>query len=120
MAGWPLAFLTALIGISLFSAEPPNWAALITDVILPEHRGTVVGFSRIFRAVANALSVSLTGVIIGHLTAVYPSPTNYAIGLSLFQTHRHPRWPLLYIHRQNCAKETSRPSKQILTQRAQS
>ena len=84
--GWvALAFFVALIGIALFSAEGPNWAALITDVNLPEHRGTFVGFSRLFRAVANALSVGLTGQVIAKVTATYPTPTNYAIGLSLFQ-----------------------------------
>jgi MFS family permease len=84
--GWvALAFGVGLIGIALFSAEGPNWAALITDVNLPEHRGTFVGFTRLARAVANALSVSLTGLVIRQATAVYPPPTNYALGLALFQ-----------------------------------
>ena len=56
-----LAFVVAFIAVTLFSAEPPNWAALITDINLPEHRGTVIGISRLFSAVGNAISVSLTG-----------------------------------------------------------
>ena len=117
--GWvTLAFITALIGISLFSAEPPNWAALITDVNLPEHRGTVVGISRLFRAIANALSVSLTGVVIGQLTAVYPAPTNYAIGLSLFQLLVIPAG-LCFIFIARTAPADITAVKQTLTRRSQ-
>lgn len=80
-----LAFVVALLGVGLFAAEPPNWAALITDLNLPEQRGTAVGLSRLFSAVGNALSVTLTGWLITLLTARFAPPTNYAIGLALFQ-----------------------------------
>jgi MFS family permease len=116
--GWvALAFITAIIGIALLSAESPNWAALLTDVNLPEHRGTVAGFSRLFRAVANALSVGLTGVAIGWLTAVYPTPTNYAIGLSLFQFIVIPAG-LCYIMIARTAPGDIVAVKELLTQRA--
>ncbi|MEM7118494.1 MAG: MFS transporter [Chloroflexota bacterium] len=80
-----LAFVVAFIAVTLFSAEPPNWAALITDVNLPEHRGTIIGLSRLFSAVGNASSVSLTGFLITYLTAQFTPPLNYAVGLALFQ-----------------------------------
>lgn len=116
--GWvALAFVTALIGIALLSAESPNWAALITDVNLPEHRGTVVGFSRLFRAAANALSVGSTGMAIGRLTAVYPAPTNYAFGLSLFQLIVIPAG-LCYLVIARTAPADIAAVKQLLTQRA--
>lgn len=116
--GWvALAFVTALIGIALLSAESPNWAALITDVNLPEHRGTVVGFSRLFRAAANALSVGSTGMVIGRLTAVYPAPTNYAFGLSLFQLIVIPAG-LCYLVIARTAPADIVAVKQLLTQRA--
>ncbi|MCB8944124.1 MAG: MFS transporter [Ardenticatenaceae bacterium] len=116
--GWvALAFIVALIGIALFSAEGPNWAALITEVNLPEHRGTFVGFSRLFRAVANALSVSLTGVVISRVTAVYPAPTNYAIGLSLFQLIVIPAG-LCYIFIARTAPQDSAAVRQTLSERA--
>ena len=112
------AFLVALVGIALFSAEGPNWAALITDVNLPEHRGTFVGFSRLFRAVANALSVSLAGVVIREVTAVYATPTNYAIALSLFQLVVIPAG-LCYIFIAKSAPQDIAAVKQILRERAQ-
>lgn len=80
-----LAFIVALFGVGLFAAEPPNWAALITDLNLPEQRGTVIGLSRLFSAIGNALSVTLTGWLITLLTGRFDPPTNYAIGLALFQ-----------------------------------
>jgi hypothetical protein len=118
--GWvALAFLVALVALALNSAEAPNWAALITDVNLPEHRGTMVGISRLFRAVGNALSVGLTGVAIGRLTAVYAAPTNYAIGLSLFQLIVIPAG-LCYVAIAKTAPGDITAVKQTLTQRAQS
>lgn len=118
--GWvALAFLTALIGIALFSAEGPNWAALITDVNLPEHRGTMVGFSRLFRAVANALSVGSTGMVIGWLTAAYATPTNYAVGLSLFQLIVIPAG-LCYLLIARTAPGDIADVRQLLTHRANS
>lgn len=58
---------------------------MITDVNLPEHRGTVIGISRLFRAVGNALSVGAAGFLITSLATNHPSPNNYAITLAAFQ-----------------------------------
>ena len=55
----------------------------MVDVNLPEHRGTVIGVSRLFRAVGNAISVGLTGVLITALTPNFPSPNNYALSLAI-------------------------------------
>jgi MFS family permease len=116
--GWvALAFMTALVGLALFSAEAPNWAALLTDVNLPEHRGTVAGISRLFRAVANAVSVGLTGMVIGWLTTVYSSPTNYAVGLSLFQLIVIPAG-LCYVVIARTAPGDIAAVKRLLVQRA--
>jgi MFS family permease len=117
--GWvALAFMAALLGVALYSAEPPNWAALLTDVNLPEHRGTVVGMSRLSRAVANAISVGTTGAIITSLTAEFGTPTNYAIGLSLFQLIVIPAG-LCYIAIARAAPREITAVKQTLSQRAQ-
>lgn len=58
---------------------------MITDVNLPEHRGTVIGLSRMCRAVGNALSVWLAGWLFAWLNGRLPEPDNYAYGLALFQ-----------------------------------
>lgn len=83
---WVLAaFLVALLALAFQATDPPNWAALITDVNLPEHRGTIIGLSRLFRAAGNAVSVGLTGVVFAVLSADFAPPNNYAIGLAFFQ-----------------------------------
>ncbi len=79
------AFLVAFAAIALQSSDPSNWAAMLTDVNLPEHRGTVIGISRLFRAVGNALSVGAAGFLITALAVDYPSPDNYAITPAAFQ-----------------------------------
>jgi MFS family permease len=84
--GWViLAFVVAFTAVAFQSADPPNWAAMLTDVNLPEHRGTVIGISRLFRAVGNAASVWLAGILFASLSGRLPEPDNYAVGLTLFQ-----------------------------------
>ncbi|MCA9978019.1 MAG: hypothetical protein KC413_19800, partial [Anaerolineales bacterium] len=84
--GWAaLTFIVALIGLSFYAFDQPNWAALITAVNLPEHRGTVIGMSRLARAMGNALSVGLAGFLFTKLAETAVPPLNYAIGLALFQ-----------------------------------
>lgn len=84
--GWTaLGFAVAIIGLSLYSFDQPNWAALITAVNLPEHRGTIIGMSRLARAAGNAISVGLAGVLFTKLAETAVPPLNYAIGLALFQ-----------------------------------
>lgn len=112
------AFVVAFFAVTLFSAEPPNWAALITDVNLPEHRGTVIGISRLFSAVGNASSVVLTGFLITRLTALYPSPTNYAVGLTLFQLLVIPAG-LCYFGVRKYLLDDKTAVRQTLQQRAQ-
>ena len=84
--GWViLAFMVAFTAVTFQSADPPNWAAMLTDVNLPEHRGTVIGISRLFRAVGNAISVWLAGLLFASLTGQLPEPNNYTVGLAAFQ-----------------------------------
>lgn len=82
--GWVLfAFLMAFGGLMGQSTDLPNWAAMITDCNLPEHRGTVIGVSRLTRALGNGLSVALAGWFL--VTLTLPEPHNYALTLALFQ-----------------------------------
>lgn len=84
--GWILSlFIVAFLAMALFSAEAPNWAALVTDVNLPEHRGTTIGITRVFRAVGNAISIALTGFVFTVLSKNFLPPLNFSIGLALFQ-----------------------------------
>lgn len=77
------AFLIAFAAVAFQSVDQPNWAAMITDLNLPEQRGTVIGISRLFRAVGNAISVGMTGLLITFLAPRFPSPDNYALTLMM-------------------------------------
>lgn len=83
-------FLVAFLAMGLLAVDGPNWAALITEVNLPEHRGTVIGLTRVVRAVSNATSIALTGLLLSILTQRLPPPDNFAWGLALFQLFAIP------------------------------
>lgn len=80
-----LAFLSAIIALALTSADSPNWFALIADVNLPEHRGTVFGVGNFINGVGRALGTGLTTVTTDAIRKTLPPPFNLALGLSLFQ-----------------------------------
>lgn len=116
--GWViLAFVVAFTAVTFQSADPPNWAAMITDVNLPEHRGTVIGISRLFRAVGNAISVWLAGWLFASLSGRLPEPDNYAVGLSLFQIFVIPAL-VCYIFLQKYIATDKQTITQLLTERA--
>jgi MFS family permease len=116
--GWvAIAFLVALIGMALYSADPPNWAALIVDVNLPEHRGTVIGLNKFTRAIGNAISVGSTGLIFAALTTEFAPPQNYAVGLALFQIVVIPAG-LCYYWASRSVPGDIQAVKQTLAQRA--
>lgn len=113
-----LAFLVAFTAVTFQSADPPNWAAMITDVNLPEHRGTVIGLSRMFRAVGNALSVWLAGWLFAWLNGHLPEPDNYAYGLALFQILVIPAL-ICYLILQKYIAKDKQATANTLTERAQ-
>lgn len=78
-------FVIAFVALTLTSADSPNWFALIGDVNLPEHRGTVFGLGNLVNGLGRALGNGLVGVSFGALVARFPPPLNYAIGLAAFQ-----------------------------------
>ena len=79
------AFLTALVALALTSADSPNWFALISDVNLPEHRGTVFGVGNFVNGLGRAVGTGLTTVTADVIKKTLPPPFNLALGLSLFQ-----------------------------------
>ena len=79
------AFVSALIALALTSADSPNWFALISDVNVPEHRGTVFGMGSLINGVGRSLGAALTAAMASAIERAVPPPFNWAIGLSLFQ-----------------------------------
>jgi MFS family permease len=80
-----LAFVSAFIALALTSADSPNWFALISDVNLPEHRGTVFGVGNLVNGIGRAVGAGMTTVTADVLRKTLPPPLNLALGLSLFQ-----------------------------------
>lgn len=79
------AFLVALIGQGLLATGLPNWAAMMTNLNLPEHRGTAIGMSRLFRAGGTGLSIAAAGFLFQWLQLHFSETDSFAIGLALFQ-----------------------------------
>lgn len=79
------AFLSAVIALALTSADSPNWFALISDVNLPEHRGTVFGVGNLVNGVGRGVGSALTTATAQTLQKTLPAPLNLALSLSLFQ-----------------------------------
>ncbi len=80
-----LAFVSAIIALALTSADSPNWFALISDVNVPEHRGTIFGVGNLVNGIGRATGAGLTTVSAQILNRTIPAPYNLAIGLSFFQ-----------------------------------
>ncbi|KZL91737.1 MFS transporter [Clostridium magnum] len=78
-------FILSFLASASQSANTPNWLALITDVNLPEHRGTAFSVSNL----ANSLGRTLGNVGIGYVLAIISiyrgEPQNYMITLIIFQ-----------------------------------
>lgn len=79
------AFLLVLTAGALTGADSPNWFALISDVNLPEHRGTVFGLGNLANGVGRSGGNGLTALLAGSIERALPPPLNWAIGLAAFQ-----------------------------------
>ncbi len=80
-----LAFLLALAAAAFTGADSPNKFALISDVNLPEHRGTVFGLADLASGIGRSSGTGLTGLVAGAIERSLAPPLNFALGLSLFQ-----------------------------------
>jgi len=79
------SFLLSIGALAFTSADSPNWFALISDVNLPEHRGTVFGIGNLANGVGRSFGNGLTGLAANLLAASFRAPWNFAVGLAIFQ-----------------------------------
>jgi len=79
------AFVTSVLGLALTSADSPNWFALISDINLPEHRGTIFGLGNLANGIGRASGNALVGALAGSIERAFPPPLNWAVGLATFQ-----------------------------------
>lgn len=84
--GWvATAFLLSLLALAFTGADSPNWFALISDVNLPEHRGTVFGLGNLANGIGRSAGNALAGGVAGTISSAFPPPLNWALGLTAFQ-----------------------------------
>jgi MFS family permease len=82
---WWLTILAATLAVAAQATNAPNWYALVSEVNLPEHRGTAFSFIMLANNIGRALGAFFVGVTFDWLQHAAIAPTNYALGLSLFQ-----------------------------------
>jgi len=84
--GWVFfTFMIALIAFILSTIDAANRPALLSDVNLPEHRGTMAGLAILANGTGFALGNGLSGILFDYLTITLVSPWHYVVGLTLFQ-----------------------------------
>jgi len=98
-----LSFAVALPALALMSANSPNWFALIADVNVPEHRGTVYSLVNLANGVGRSAGTGLVGLTFRMLSM--PPPLNYAVGLALFQTFFLPTGIMFYLASRSCPRD---------------
>ena len=102
------AFVLSVLALAFTSADSANWFALISDVNLPEHRGTAFGLGNLSNGVSRTLGNGLTVVAAGLLTARFGSPWNYAIGLTAFQVFFLPTGLCYWMASKTCPADIAR------------
>ncbi|MBV9788855.1 MAG: MFS transporter [Chloroflexi bacterium] len=80
-----LALLASTLATVFQATNAPNWFAMVSEVNLPEHRGTAFSFINLANNIGAAIGVILVTRIFDWLQRSIPTPDNYAIGLTLFQ-----------------------------------
>ena len=102
------AFVLSVLALAFTSADSANWFALISDVNLPEHRGTAFGLGNLSNGISRTVGNGLTVVAAGLLTARFSAPWNYAIGLTAFQVFFIPTGLCYWMASKTCPTDIER------------
>jgi MFS family permease len=102
------SFLLALVALALTSANSPNWYALIVEVNVPEHRGTVYSLGNLVNGVGRAAGNGLVGVAFRVLQGAFPPPLNYAVGLAIFQVFFVPTGIMYWLASRTSPRDIAR------------
>ncbi|MFT8309749.1 MAG: MFS transporter [Sporolactobacillus sp.] len=83
---WILSlFVISLFASAAQSANTPNWLALITDVNLPEHRGTVFSIANLANSLGRTVGNLGMGAVYAIVSIYLHSPGDYILTMSLLQ-----------------------------------
>ncbi|MGG5254021.1 MFS transporter [Neobacillus sp. SM06] len=80
-----LLFVLSFLASAAQSANTPNWLALITDVNLPEHRGTAFSVANLSNSLGRTIGNVGVGILLGIVSSYAKEPNSYIITLSLLQ-----------------------------------
>jgi MFS family permease len=97
--------VTAILALTLTSANSPNWFALIADVNPPEHRGTVYSLGNLINGFGRAGGNAVVAVVFRALAGTFPPPLNYAVGLAGFQLFFIPTGIMFWLASRTVAKD---------------
>jgi MFS transporter, Spinster family, sphingosine-1-phosphate transporter len=111
-------FLASVCAVALTGADSPNWFALISDVNLPEHRGTIFGAANFANGVGRSAGTGVTGAVAGAFETALPPPMNWAVGLTVFQIFFLPTGYCYYRAAQTSPDDINEV-RSILSQRSQ-
>ena len=78
-------FILSFLASAAQSANTPNWLALITDVNLPEHRGTAFSVANLANSLGRTLGNIGVGFLLSIVSAYRGEPQSYVITLIIFQ-----------------------------------
>lgn len=83
---WILSlFIISLFASAAQSANTPNWLALITDVNLPEHRGTVFSIANLANSLGRTVGNLGMGAVLAIISIYLHSPKDYILTMSILQ-----------------------------------
>ncbi|MHA1338612.1 MAG: MFS transporter [Promethearchaeota archaeon] len=80
-----LMFICSIGASAAMSADSPNWLAIIGDVNLPEHRGTVFGLGNLINGIGRGIGAVVFPSISSALLLYTSEPMNYFWSLILIQ-----------------------------------
>lgn len=112
-------FVLSFLASTAQSANTPNWLALITDVNLPEHRGTVFSIANLAGSLGRTLGNVGVGFLLSIVSIYKNEPYNYIITLIIFQLFLIPS-AFCYIWMAKSNDKDIRKIKSILFKRSKS
>lgn len=80
-----LLFVLSFLASAAQSANTPNWLALITDVNLPEHRGTAFSVANLFNSLGRTIGNVGVGIVLGVISNYFNEPYSFIITLAILQ-----------------------------------
>lgn len=83
-------FILSFFASAAQSANTPNWLALITDVNLPEHRGTAFSIANLANGLGRTIGNAGVGILLSIVSLHKTEPQNYIVTLVLFQVFLIP------------------------------